>query len=171
MPKPLDPRIIQAMEKAYLDRVPRPGLNAIADEFQVGRSTVKKLSTEREWSKKRDKKDAENADANAMGAIATATHLPKVDEMQALDNAIAILNTSIFRSQPKTLEGCASALGKLIQTKREMYPPDADGLAEMAVKLGISPNDFLEALRSKWAGELQQQPSESSNGGKVLQKS
>ena len=170
MPKPLDSKLIQAMERAYLDRVPRPSLNTLSSEFGVGFSTVKRLSSEGKWKDRRDAKDASAVEGIAKGAIAATRTRPRVDDFDVLNDAIADLSGSVAAIEAKSKEGCASALAKLLQAKRELYPPDADGLAEMAVKLGITPNDFLEALRSKWSGELQQ-PSESTNGGKALQKS
>jgi hypothetical protein len=46
-------------------------------------------------------------------------------------------------------EGCASALASLLRAKRELYPPDADELAEIAFRRGITPDDFIQAIESR----------------------
>ena len=168
MPKALDKRIITAIKKAYLERNPRPTLKALADEFGVGRSTVNALSCKGKWAAQRDAKDAATATGKAQGAIVATRARPKLNDIDLLNNAIADISAEVAAIEAKSKEGCATALANLLKAKRELYPPDAEGLAELAVKLDISPNDFLEALRAKWSGELQHQ-SESVNGGKVQQ--
>jgi hypothetical protein len=39
-------------------------------------------------------------------------------------------------------------LASLLRAKRELYPPDAEELAEIAFRKGITPDDFLQAIES-----------------------
>ena len=150
MPKTIDPRLIEAAKKAYLTRNPRPTLKAIAAEFAIGLSTLKALSSKGKWAEIRKSKAA----GAKQGAIAVATARAKVSDLDVLENAIAIMAANVATTEARSKEGCASALGSLLKAKRELYPPTADGLAEMAVGLGITPADFLAALKSRWDGEL-----------------
>ena len=150
MPKAIDPRLIEAARKAYLNRNPKPTLKALAAEFGIGATTLRIAASKGKWAELRKS----TAAGVKQGAIAVATARSKVNDLDVLENAIAIMAANVATTEAKSKEGCASALGCLLKAKRELYPPTADGLAEMAVGLGITPADFLAALRVRWDGEM-----------------
>ena len=150
MPRALDPRLIEAAKKAYLTRSTKPSLKAIAAEFKISLSSLKMLSSKGKWAELRKS----TATGVKHGAIAATCTRSKANDLDVLENAIAIMAANVASTEARSKEGCASALGSLLKAKRELYPPTADGLAEMAVGLGITPADFLAALKTRWDGEM-----------------
>jgi len=159
MPKAIDRRVIDAAKKAYLDRKSKPSLNALASEFGVSAATLKNVAAKEKWTDLRAAADMAQESGKVEGAKAATRQRPRVDDLQVLNDAIADLSAEIATIEAKSKEGCASSVAALLKAKRELYPPDADGLAEMAVKLGITPADFIRSLKSKWA---EQDPSHQS---------
>nr|WP_290224078.1 hypothetical protein [Trichocoleus desertorum] len=75
----------------------------------------------------------------------------KIDEVDEIDHAITQLSGWIGGgAEPKSLEGCASALAKLIELRRKLVPATAAELAEQVLALGISPTEFVTELKEKW---------------------
>ena len=151
MPKAIDRRVIDAAKKAYLTRKSKPGLKEIASEFGVSESTLKSICSKEKWTELRKAADTAQDVGRVEGAKAVVRQRPKVDDLTYLDNAIADIGAEVAAIEAKSKEGCAGALAALIKTKRELYPPNAEELAELAVKLGITPADFIRALKTKWA--------------------
>jgi hypothetical protein len=159
MPKAIDRRVIDAAKKAYLGRKSKPSLNVLAEEFGVSVATLKNVAAKEKWTDLRNAADLAQESGKVEGAKAVTRQRPRVDDLQILNDAIADLSAEVAAVEAKSKEGCASAVATLLKTKRELYPPDADGLAEMAVKLGITPADFIRSLKHKWA---EQDPSQQS---------
>jgi hypothetical protein len=75
----------------------------------------------------------------------------RIDEVDEIDHAITQLSGWISGgAEPKSLEGCASALAKLIELRRKLVPATAAELAEQVLALGISPAEFVHELKEKW---------------------
>jgi len=158
MARTLGDKLIQTIKNAYINRNPKPSLKSLATEFDVGLSTLKKLSSEQSWPELRTAKDTSRAVGKVEGAKAV-TRSRKVNDFDALNNAIADISAEVATIDAKSKEGCATALANLLKAKRELYPPNADELAEIAVKLEITPADFIRALKTKWQENEQQQQS------------
>ena len=157
MPKALDKKLIEAIRKAYLGRRSRPTLKELATEFSVGLSTLKLISADEKWAELRKTAQMAQEAGSVEGAKAATRQRPKLDDLTLLDNGIADLSAEVAAVEAKSKEGCATAMANLIKVKRELFPPTAEELAEMAVSLGITPSDFLTALQRRWAKqELQQ---------------
>jgi hypothetical protein len=153
MPKAIDRKLIDAIKRAYLDRKSKPTLKDLAVEFGVGLATLKNISSKEKWAELR-KAASVAQNTGAVEAAKTVTRQrPKVDDLTHLDNAIADVSAEVAAIEAKSKEGCANALAALLKTKRDLYPPNAEELAEMAVKLGITPADFIRALKLKWADQ------------------
>jgi hypothetical protein len=158
MPRALDNKLIAAIEKAYLDREARPSLKELADEFGIGLSTLKGISSKEGWAARRDAAEAAKIEGRVEGAKAVLR--PRgVDGLTAIRNAITDISAEVSTIEAKSKEGCATALVNLLKAERELFPPNAEELAELAVRLDISPADFLRALKAKWADAEQQQKS------------
>ena len=75
----------------------------------------------------------------------------RIDEVDEIDHAITQLSGWIGGgAEPKSLEGCASALAKLIELRRKLVPATAAELAEQVLALGISPTEFVHELKERW---------------------
>lgn len=161
MPKALDRKLIDAIKKAYLGRKSRPTLKELATEFSVGLSTLKIISSEEKWAELRKTAQVAQELGAVQGAKSATRQRSKLDDLVLLNEGIADLSAEIAAVEAKSKEGCATAMANLIKVKRELFPPTAEDLAEMAVSLGITPSDFLTALQRRWAKqELQPQQAE-----------
>lgn len=161
MPKALDRKLIDAIKKAYLGRKSRPTLKELATEFSVGLSTLKIISAEEKWAELRKTAQVAQELGAVQGAKSATRQRSKLDDLVLLNEGIADLSAEIAAIEAKSKEGCATAMANLIKVKRELFPPTAEDLAEMAVNLGITPSDFLTALQRRWAKqELQPQQAE-----------
>lgn len=78
------------------------------------------------------------------------SHQTKQSMVGELERAISRLSSAVQETEPKSLEGCASALGKLVELHRKLVPETVDELAARAVELGIKPQDFIRALKDQW---------------------
>jgi len=152
MPKAIDSKLIGAIERAYLDRSPKPSLRALATEFGIGLSTVKALSSDRNWTAQREQKEQGKVEGGK-----DVNRRRGIDGYQAIKDAIADISAEVSTVDAKSKEGCASALVSLLKAERELFPPTAEELAEMAVKLDITPADFIRAMKLKWQEKEQQQ--------------
>ena len=156
MPKAIDSKLIEAIKKAYLTRQSKPSLASLAKEFGVGETKVKHSAREGQWTALRDAQKTANAAGRVEGAKAIVrASSNKIDAMEALNTVIADIAAEATSVEAKSKEGCANALANLLKTQRELYPPDVDELAEIAVRLGITPNDFLSAIQKRWAEKEQ----------------
>lgn len=157
MPKAIDRRLLDTIKNAYMNRSPKPTLNALAKEFGVSGTKVRVLASEEKWSDIRKAKDQSTAVGAIAGAKAAVRASKKVDPYDALMAAIADISAEVSAVEAKSKEGCANALGNLLKVQRELYPPSVEELAEIAVKLNISPADFLRAIKDKWQEKEQLQ--------------
>lgn len=157
MPKKIDQRTFEAVKAAYLKSGSKPDRQKLSAQFKVSMSTLNNWAAEGKWEDQRMAAVLSREAGKVEGAKAAVRQRPQVDDLQILNDAIADLSAEVAAVEAKSKEGCASAVATLLKTKRELYPPDADGLAEMAVKLGITPADFIRSLKNKWA---EQDPSQ-----------
>lgn len=76
----------------------------------------------------------------------------KIDENKIVDGAIVSLDYLLSRPDLDTrgVGGIATALVKLLEYRRKIQPPTAAELANQAIELGYSPEQFLSALREQW---------------------
>lgn len=153
MPKKIDQRTFEAVKTAYLKSGSKPDRQKLADQFNISMSTLNNWAAGGKWEDQRTAAAISREAGKIEGAKAATRSRPRMDDLEALNNAIADLGAEVAAIEAKSKEGCASAFATLLKTKRELYPPDADGLAEMAVKLGITPADFIRSLKNKWADQ------------------
>lgn len=80
---------------------------------------------------------------------AKATHKAAIENassMDILDRAIADITAAIPKAPSQSKESAANALAMLMRAERELFPPDAKELAEIACQQGIRPEDFAAAI-------------------------
>jgi hypothetical protein len=152
MPKAIDTRLLDVIERAYLTRPSRPTLESLSKEFGVSLAKLKQMSRDRNWAVKRDTMSIGELQGAKKAALALQDK-GKINDLNVLNQVISLLLGSATITEPRSQEGCANALANLIKTKRELFPPDVDALAEIAVAQGITATDFLEALTRRWEME------------------
>lgn len=151
MPKIIDPRVIALIKKAFLERNPRPTYAKLAAEFQVSKAKIADVASKGKWVSLREAGEKATAAGKIEGAKALVrSSANKVDAFDALNTVIADITAETTSVDAKSKEGCANALANLLKVQRELFPPDVNELAEIAVKLNIKPADFLRAIKEKW---------------------
>lgn len=142
MPKKID---WEPIKRAYL--VSGRSLEAIAAEFGVSTRAINGKSTEDGWAKSK-----EQAQPKPKPQPKAAKTRGELDEIATIEAAIADLSTGIADTDTpiKSKEAAATALVRLLEYRQKLAPTSAAELAERAIELGISPDDFLEQLRSQW---------------------
>ncbi len=147
MPKKID---WEPIKRAYL--ASGESYAAIATRFDVSERAVEKRASEEGWARSRTEIHAEVRPAPKPRPIpARGT----VDEISVLENAIADLSAGIADGETpiKSKEAAATALVRLLEYREKLMPPTAADLAERAIALGISPEQFIEELRQAWAAQ------------------
>lgn len=149
MPKKID---WEPIKQYYLSN--DESLAAVAIRFGVSKRAIEDKSAEGGW-------EALKTAGEVGGEVEEESPIPyrrrsfdrkaKIDEVDEVDHAITQLSGWIGGgAEPKSLEGCASALAKLIELRRKLVPLTAAELAEQVLALGISPAEFVSELKEKW---------------------
>lgn len=168
----LDPRRIEA-KKLSLEQ----GLTqaAIAQRLGVSQRTVERWASEDGWGarKKAQAKVISINEAKSQPSqpppASTHNNPPsvrprrqrgEVDELEIVEDAIENLATLLGCSgmsdgsdrpiDTRGIGGIAGALVKLLEYRRKIQPPTAAELAEQAIAMGVSPDQFMQALRDAW---------------------
>ena len=157
MPKALDSKLLDVIERAYVDRPSEPSLKALAGEFQVGESTLKKLSAQRNWPALRRAKVESKAAGRVEGAKA-ALATKKIDGREAIEIAIATLAAEVTAVEAKSMEGVANALGNLLKTQRELYQPTLAEFCRWMIEAGYDIPSLKEELIRQTRWTEQQSP-------------
>jgi Putative ATPase subunit of terminase (gpP-like) len=78
--------------------------------------------------------------------------LPQIDELRIVDCALADLSELIGNPEvdPRVMASVATALCKLIELRMKIKPRTATQLVEMAIEMGVKPQDFIAELRGTW---------------------
>ena len=63
-----------------------------------------------------------------------------------LDMAIAEITIAGKKAPARSKESAAAALVELLKAERELNPPTAEDLAQIAYEQGITPDDFAKAI-------------------------
>ena len=159
MPKAIDSTVWSAVKSAYLNRNEKPKLQQLSREFGVSTGAISTRRKNENWEKLRDDAQANIRAERIKGARkAFANTGQDLDDLTILEATIADMYFEMSATMASSKEGCANAVTNLIKAKRDLFPPNADDLADMAVRLGIGPDEFLEALRRKWELQVKEQP-------------
>ncbi|MEP0872400.1 hypothetical protein NDA01_21530 [Trichocoleus desertorum AS-A10] len=153
MPKKID---WEPIKQHYLAN--DESLAAVALRFGVSKRAIEDKSAEGGWEAL---KTAGHVSDEVVEEEDSSSKIPhrrrsfdrkaKIDEVDEIDHAITQLSGWIGGgAEPKSLEGCASALAKLIELRRKLVPATAAELAEQVLALGISPTEFVTELKEKW---------------------
>ena len=165
MPKAIPQRIWTLIESAYMKADSDLNYEKLGKKYSVSISAISKKAAKEKWAEKRLALKRVRAEARQEGAKAVGRKLPRKSHMSALDDAIAELSLEAVATEAKSKEGCVTAMVRAIEAYRTLFPPSADELAAIAVQLGISPQDFLTALKKRWeAQQSEAEPSRLTNG-------
>jgi hypothetical protein len=143
------PEVWKKIKKAYLDG--SETYASLAMRFGVGKSTIEAKASAEGWA------TLKKAEIIAPLLPKTSTGLPPrqsyksgINEVEILQDAITVLSGAMYSAEARSAEGCASALAKLIELHSRLVPKTSADLADMAIALGVSPEDFIRQLSSKW---------------------
>ena len=151
MPKAIDSTVWSAIKSAYLNRNEKPRLKDLSREFGVSTGAVSTRRKSENWDKLRDDAQANiRAERIQSARKAFVSAGQSLDDLTILEATIADMYFEMSATVANSKEGCANAVTSLIKAKRELFPPSADELAEMAFKLNIRPQDFIDALTRRW---------------------
>ncbi|MFN6572389.1 MAG: helix-turn-helix domain-containing protein [Dendronalium sp. ChiSLP03b] len=73
-----------------------------------------------------------------------------IDDIYAIEAAIAHLHDSLPGSEDKSKGGMAGAIARLIELKRKLKPETVADLVERAIELDVGPEEFLTELKNAW---------------------
>lgn len=146
-------------------------MDAIAQKLGVSRRTVERWATEDEEGKWTDLKTARKVVGISEARAAREDVAPrpkrsqKAEDFKPLQLVDLALNDvsgmmagrecmgddgPITMISGRDMAGLASALCKLIELRLKLAPPTAEALAERAIALGYSPQEFAAELRRQW---------------------
>jgi hypothetical protein len=148
MPKKID---WEPIKQHYLSS--DESLASVALRFGVSKRAIEDKSAEGGWEALKTAGTVAETEERSPEPVRRPTKRRngRIDEVDEIDHAITQLSGWIGGgAEPKSLEGCASALAKLIELRRKLVPLTAAELAEQVLALGISPAEFVTELKEKW---------------------
>lgn len=146
MPKKID---WEPIKRAYF--VTGDSYAAIAARFDVSERAIEKRASEEGWARSRAEIHAEPAPKPVSKPRQAVKGANAIDEI--IENAIADLSADLVDAPIKSKESAVTALVRLLEYREKINPTTATDLAERAISLGISPEQFLEELRQAWAAQ------------------
>ncbi|RCJ20162.1 hypothetical protein A6S26_05420 [Nostoc sp. ATCC 43529] len=158
MSSPIDDKTWSDAKDAYVTGT--DSLAAIAMRFGISKRAVEKRSSEESWLASRQAHQAQNS-VQAKPAARSAPLPPPnaqrrqaqgIDEIEIIDCAIASLSCILAGGGEDTrgIGGIATGLCRLIELRNKLVPKTAADLADMAISLDISPQEFIRALNDQW---------------------
>jgi hypothetical protein len=152
MSSPIDKKTWEKAKEAYLSS--SDSLAAIAMRFGISKRAVEKKASEEGWTDKRNggsKKQVIEISLPTPKRNFRHRHQPEMDEIEIIDSAIASLSAVISSGEDtRSVGSCATSLCRLIELRNKLVPKTVFDLADMAVALDISPQEFVRALSDKW---------------------
>jgi hypothetical protein len=155
MPKQISEEVWGEIRKEYVQKECK--INDLSALFGVSVRSIKQKAKDENWSALR----------KATGLATKAKALIAVDDIpgrvpmgrsadspslhEVLNKAIGLLAVEAETIPGKSKEGCYNAMTNMVKAHRELFPPDAEGLAKIAADLGIRPADFIRALQKEWS--------------------
>ncbi|WP_137455019.1 hypothetical protein [Halomicronema hongdechloris] len=71
-------------------------------------------------------------------------------DRERIQQAIRVLRAQLPIAPVRSVESAAVAMAQLMRLERELYPHNADEVAELAVRYGVDPGEFIQVLQEKW---------------------
>ncbi|PHJ65149.1 hypothetical protein VF05_21670 [Nostoc linckia z3] len=126
--------------------------------FGISKRAVEKRASDEGWAALRQAQNGQQP-KNAVRASTPIPYSPpsnrrdlrEIDEVEIIDCAIASLSCILAGGGEDTrgIGGIATGLCRLIELRNKLVPKTAADLADMAMALGISPQDFIRALNDQ----------------------
>lgn len=129
---------------------------AIADKFGVSKRAVdERLPKWRDTEKLPQKVvPIQSAKAASHPPTRPRRHVngEELEELEVINLAIADLAAALGSGETdsRSLGGIAGGLVRLLEYRRKIQPRTAAELAEVAIAMGVSPDQFMAALREQW---------------------
>lgn len=148
MPKQISEEVWGHIKAGYLHQGCK--IEDLSARFNVSVRSIKQKAKDENWSSQRKTRALIAVGVPADRAAAAAGE--EVESMSAtLSKAIGLLAVEAETIPGKSKEGCYNAMTNMVKAHRELFPPDAEGLAKIAAELGIRPADFIRALQKEWS--------------------
>lgn len=151
MPKRISEEIWEEIKAKYLrDNAKPKELSAL---FGVSVRSIEQRAANESWANQRKARALIAVGVSPdRAAVAAATAAGESGEsvFATMSRAIGLLAAEAETIPGKSKEGCYNAMTNMIKAHRELFPPDAEGLAKIAADLGIRPADFIRALQKEW---------------------
>ncbi|BAZ39433.1 hypothetical protein NIES4101_53860 [Calothrix sp. NIES-4101] len=150
MPKKID---WENIKKAYLEE--SETYASLALRFGVGKSTIEARASAEGWVALKESRvtgvapqKPQNMKIHPRGEWVHRN----LDEVEILENAIQSLSGYFSGGLEDTrgLGSLATGLCKLIELRNKLVPKNAADLADMAIALDISPEEFIRQLSERW---------------------
>lgn len=145
----------EPIRKAYLEE--GETYASLALRFGVGKSTIEEKASKEGWSAlKKSRGNSQTPEPQKTikpAPVRRPSPQPQdFDEIEILTTAIASLSAILSGGIEDTrgIGGIATGLCRLIELRNKLQPKSAADLADMAISLGIKPQDFIRALSDKW---------------------
>lgn len=152
MPAPIDPKLKAQVKRAYVNSKMTPA--DLAKQFGVSDRSIQNWAKNEHW-------DAERTAQNVID-LETARvprERPPSRVRAGADDALSIADTVISDLQGELVRGdvtakdkaaVANSLKAWVEFRRKLKPPTVADLVELAIELGITPDEFLTSLRDAW---------------------
>lgn len=150
MPKRID---WEPIKKAYLEEAETYA--SLALRFGIGKSTIEARASSEGWAALKESKFSgvsrvapQNTRIHPRGEWVNRN----LDEVEILETAILSLSGyfSVGLEDTRGIGAIATGLCKLIELRNKLLPKTAADLADMALALDISPEEFIRQLSEKW---------------------
>ncbi|MEO1208859.1 MAG: helix-turn-helix domain-containing protein [Cyanobacteria bacterium J06638_20] len=131
----------------------------IAKELDVSERTIFRWAAAGDWDKGRTQREEKVIDfARAHSKEPVRPESPKTDrELDDLTVINAILpnlkeqlGDEALKVNSPGVGASISALIRMLEYRRKIQPPTARDLAEVAIALNISPQEFMDELQKQW---------------------
>ena len=154
-PDILTPKQEQMVEA---ERLYRSGLTYEEVAKRVGKSTrtIERWGAAGEWAKQPIQEELADSISNVVeiGDRRPVRKRKRLDEQEIIEEAIESLSSLLKKDHVSInspgVGSAASALVRLLEYRRKICPPTVVDLAEAAIALGVTPQEFMAELERQW---------------------
>lgn len=156
MSSPIDPKIWGKAKDAYINST--ESLAALAMRFGISKRAVEKRASDEGWAALRQ---GQNVPVKPKPVTHPFVPPPvrrqtqRFDEVEIIESGIASLSGILSGGMEDTrgIGSIATGMCRLIELRNKLVPKTAADLADMAIALDISPEDFIRQLEESWRRE------------------
>jgi len=136
-------------------------MEAIAAHFGVSLRTIERWASDGAWTAQKKGGKVVSIESKPKprrdepGVVRSRRSPGELDELEIVEGAIASLAAALEgdgegKIDARSMGGIAGGLVKLLEYRRKVQPQTAAEVVELAIGLGISPNEFIDQLEVAW---------------------